>query len=220
MKIAEAAKVIENTQRDLNIALMNELSIIFRRMKIDTSSVLEAANTKWNFNLYKPGFVGGHCIGVDPYYLTYKSKKLGYKPKVILAGRKINDNMASYASKEILKVLEMKKVKFNSKILILGYTFKENCPDFRNTQVEKIVNNLQKKYSNIKIFDPYVKIKVRENILIKFPTKYQKFDCIIIAVPHEKLIKNEKKIKKLGKKNCLFFDLKLRMKTINSEWNL
>ena len=109
IKIAEAAKVIENTQRDLNIALMNELSIIFRKMKIDTSSVLKAANTKWNFNLYKPGFVGGHCIGVDPYYLTYKSKKLGYKPKVILAGRKINDNMANYASREILKVLKIKK---------------------------------------------------------------------------------------------------------------
>lgn len=220
IKIAEAAKVIENTQRDLNIALMNELSIIFRKMKIDTSSVLEAANTKWNFNLYKPGFVGGHCIGVDPYYLTYKSKKLGYKPKVILAGRKINDTMADYASREILKVLKNKKIKFKSKILILGYTFKENCPDFRNTQVEKIVNSLQKKYSNIKIFDPYITSKVRKNILTQFPIKSNKFDCIIIAVPHKQLINNEKKIKNLGKSNCLYFDLKLKMKTIKSEWNL
>ena len=144
IKTAEAAKVIENTQRDLNIALMNELSIIFKRMNIDTNSVLDAANTKWNFNFYTPGFVGGHCIGVDPYYLTYKSKQLGYTPKVILAGRNINDNMASYTSAEILKKLTYKKLKLNSKILILGYTFKENCPDFRNTQIEKITNSIQK----------------------------------------------------------------------------
>ena len=220
IKTAEAAKVIENTQRDLNISLMNELSIIFKKMKIDTSSVLEAANTKWNFNLYTPGFVGGHCIGVDPYYLTYKSKKLGYNPKVILAGRKINDDMAYYASREILKVLKNKKIKTDSKILILGYTFKENCPDFRNTQIEKIVDLLQKKFFNIKIYDPYIKKKVRKNILTHFPSKSKKFDCIIIAVPHKQLIKNEKKIKNLGKQNCLYFDLKLKMKTINSEWNL
>ena len=138
IQVAEAAKVIENTQRDLNIALMNELSIIFKKMNIDINKVLEAANTKWNFNLYYPGFVGGHCIGVDPYYLTYKAKQLNYNPKVILAGRTINDQMANYASREILKILIEKKIKKKGNILILGYTFKENCPDYRNTQIKKI----------------------------------------------------------------------------------
>ena len=220
IKIAEAAKVIENTQRDLNIALMNELSIIFKRMNIDTNSVLDAANTKWNFNFYTPGFVGGHCIGVDPYYLTYKSKQLGYTPKVILAGRNINDNMASYTSAEILKKLTYKKLKLNSKILILGYTFKENCPDFRNTQIEKITNSIQKKFKNTYIYDPYIKTKIKDNILLKFPQKIKNFDCIIIAVPHKEIVENEKKIKNLGKTNCIYFDLKLKMKTIKSEWNL
>ncbi len=220
IKIAEAAKVIENTQRDLNIALMNELSIIFKKMKIDTESVLKAASTKWNFNSYTPGFVGGHCIGVDPYYLTYKSKKLGYKPKVILAGRNINDNMATYASNEIFKILKKKKLSSKSKILILGYTFKENCPDYRNTQIEKITNNLQRKFFNIEIFDPYINKKIKDNFLTKFPSKNKIYDCVIIAVPHKKLLEKERYIKNLGKNDCLYFDLKLKMKTIKSEWNL
>lgn len=220
IKVAEAAKVIENTQRDLNIALMNELSIIFKKMKINTNLVLEAANTKWNFNLYNPGFVGGHCIGVDPYYLTYKSKKLGYNPRVILAGRNINDRMAIYASNEILKILKNKKLNTASKILILGYTFKENCSDFRNTQVEKILNSLQKKFYNISVYDPYIRSKIKKNFLVKFPKKNKQFDCIIIAVPHKSIIESENKIKSLGKNNCLYFDLKLKMKTIKSEWNL
>ncbi len=220
IKVAEAAKVIENTQRDLNIALMNELSIIFKKMNIDTKSVLKAASTKWNFNRYSPGFVGGHCIGVDPYYLTHKSKQLGYDPKVILAGRTINDEMANYASQEILKVFKKKKLNRKSKILILGYTFKENCPDFRNTQIEKITNNLLAKYSDIKIYDPFIKTKIKRNILTHFPKSNGKFDSIIIAVPHNQLLKNEKKIIKLGTRNCLYFDLKLKMKNIKSEWNL
>ena len=220
IKVAEAAKVIENTQRDLNIALMNELSIIFKKMKIDTYSVLKAASTKWNFNSYTPGFVGGHCIGVDPYYITHKSKQLGLVPKVILAGRKINDRMANYASQEVLKILIKKKLNRNCKILILGYTFKENCPDFRNTQIEKFVNSLEIKYKNISIFDPYIKTNIRKNILTQFPSKSSKFDCIIIAVPHKQLIDNENKIKKLGKSDCLYFDLKSKMKSIKSEWNL
>ena len=220
IKVAEAAKVIENTQRDLNIALMNELSIIFKKMKIDTNSVLKAASTKWNFNYYNPGFVGGHCIGVDPYYLTHKSIELGYKPKVILSGRKINDNMADYASKEILKILKKKKLSPKSKILVLGYTFKENCPDYRNTQIEKIVKNLLKKFSDVKIYDPYVNKKFRNNFLEKFPKNNKKFDCIIIAVPHKKLLSKENKIINLGNKNCLFFDLKNKMKKVKSEWYL
>ena len=169
IKVAEAAKVIENTQRDLNIALMNELSIIFKKMKIDTDAVLRAANTKWNFNNYNPGFVGGHCIGVDPYYLTFKSMQLGYKPKVILSGRNINDGMADYASKEILKVFKRKKLNLKSKILILGYTFKENCPDYRNTQIEKIFENISKKYSNIKIYDPFISKKNKKKFFSSFP---------------------------------------------------
>ena len=220
IKVAEAAKVIENTQRDLNIALMNELSIIFKKMNIDTNSVLEAASTKWNFNNYKPGLVGGHCIGVDPYYLTFKSTTLGYTPKVILAGRKINDNMAKYASNQILKILKNKKLKSNSQLLVLGYTFKENCSDYRNTQIAKLINNLLKKYSNIKVYDPYIKLKIKKYFLTAFPDNHKKFDCIIIAVPHKKLIKNEKKILNLGNKDCLFFDLKSKMQNIKSEWCL
>jgi len=220
IKVAEAAKVIENTQRDLNIALMNELSIIFKKMKIDINSVLKAASTKWNFNLYKPGFVGGHCIGVDPYYLTFKSTKLGYRPKVILAGRKINDSMAYYASNEILKILKKKKLKPDSRLLVLGYTFKENCSDYRNTQIEKLTKELSRKYSNIQIYDPYIKTKIKKNFLTKFPKSNKKFDCIIIAVPHNKLLENEKKIINLGNNDCLYFDLKSKMKNIKSEWYL
>ena len=220
IQTAEAAKVIENTQRDLNIALMNELSIIFKKMNIDIDSVLKAANTKWNFNHYNPGFVGGHCIGVDPYYLTYKSKQLNYNPKVILAGREINDQMANYASKEILKILSKKKLKKESKILILGFTFKENCPDYRNTQIKKIQDIIQKKYKNIKVFDPYIKEKISKEFLASLPEKKNYYDAIIIAVPHDYFLNKQDKILKIGKKNCLFFDLKNRFKNIENQWNL
>ena len=220
IKVAEAAKVIENTQRDLNIALMNELSIIFKKMNIRIDKVLEAASTKWNFNLYYPGFVGGHCIGVDPYYLTYKSKSLEYDPKVILAGRNINDNMASYAAEHITSIINKNKKNKNIKILILGYTFKENCPDYRNTQIEKIKNILIKRYKNIDIFDPYIKNKIYKNFLTKFPTAPNKYDVIIIAVPHNIFLKSQKKILNIGKKNSLYFDLKSKFKKVNSQWSL
>jgi len=220
IQTAEAAKVIENTQRDLNIALMNELSIIFKKMNIDIDSVLKAAKTKWNFNHYNPGFVGGHCIGVDPYYLTYKSKQLNYNPKVILAGREINDQMANYASKEILKILSKKKLKKESRILILGFTFKENCPDYRNTQIKKIQDIIQKKYKNIKVFDPYIKEKISKEFLASLPEKKNYYDAIIIAVPHDYFLNKQDKILKIGKKNCLFFDLKNRFKNIENQWNL
>ena len=220
IEVAEAAKVIENTQRDLNIALMNELSIIFKKMNIDINKVLEAANTKWNFNLYNPGFVGGHCIGVDPYYLTYRSKQLNYNPKVILAGRKINDHMAIYASNEILKILSKKKVKKKSKILILGYTFKENCPDYRNTQIKKIKDLISKTYNNLDIFDPYIKEKIGKNFLTSFPSIKNYYDSIIIAVPHRYFENKQKQIINMGNQNCLFFDLKSKMKKINNQWNL
>ena len=220
IQTAEAAKVIENTQRDLNIALMNELSIIFKKMNIDIDSVLKAASTKWNFNNYYPGFVGGHCIGVDPYYLTYKSKQLNYNPKVILAGREINDQMANYASKEILKILFKKKLKKESRILILGFTFKENCPDYRNTQIKKIKDIIQKKYKNIKVFDPYIREKISKDFLINFPIKQNYYDVIVIAVPHNYFLTKKNKILKIGKKDCLFFDLKNRFKSIENQWNL
>ncbi len=220
IEVAEAAKVIENTQRDLNIALMNELSIIFKKMDIDINEVLKAARTKWNFNDYTPGFVGGHCIGVDPYYLTYKAKKLNYNPKVILAGRKINDQMSTYAAKKILQFLLKKKVKKNSKLLILGYTFKENCPDYRNTQIKKLKDLLLKKYQNLKIFDPYIKHKISKNFLTKFPNKNNYYNCIIIAVPHDYFIKKQKQIIKIANQNCLFFDLKSKMEKIETEWSL
>ena len=220
IQTAEAAKVIENTQRDLNIALMNELSIIFKKMDIDINNVLKAASTKWNFNNYYPGFVGGHCIGVDPYYLTYRSKQLNYNPKVILAGREINDQMANYASKEILKILFKKKLNKESRILILGFTFKENCPDFRNTQIKKIKDIVQKKYKNIKVFDPHIKEKISKDFLISFPIKKNYYDAIIIAVPHNYFLSKQKKILKIGIKNCLFFDLKNRFKNIENQWNL
>jgi UDP-N-acetyl-D-galactosamine dehydrogenase len=220
IEVAEAAKVIENTQRDLNIALMNELSIIFKKMNIDINKVLEAANTKWNFNLYNPGFVGGHCIGVDPYYLTYRSKQLNYNPQVILAGRKINDHMAIYASNEILKILSKKKIKQKSKILILGYTFKENCSDYRNTQIKKIKDLISKTYNNLDIFDPYIKDKIAKNFLTSFPSIKNYYDCIIIAVPHRYFENKQKQIIKIGNQNCLFFDLKSKMKKINNQWNL
>ena len=220
IKVAEAAKVIENTQRDLNIALMNELSIVFKKMNIKIDDVLSAAKTKWNFNLYHPGFVGGHCIGVDPYYLTYKSKNLGYNPKVILAGRKINDNMAKYAAKEIIKILQKKSKKHNIRILILGYTFKENCPDYRNTQVNKIKNYLLKKYKHLDIYDPYILNKLDQNFLIKFPNSQNLYDAIIIAVPHDKFLKSQDKILKLGKKDCFYFDLKSKFNKIQSKWSL
>ena len=183
---------------------MNELSIIFKKMNIRIDKVLEAASTKWNFNLYYPGFVGGHCIGVDPYYLTYKSKSLEYDPKVILAGRNINDNMASYAAEHITSIINKNKKNKNIKILILGYTFKENCPDYRNTQIEKIKNILIKRYKNIDIFDPYIKNKIYKNFLTKFPTAPNKYDVIIIAVPHNIFLKSQKKILNIGKKFFVF----------------
>ena len=220
IQVAEAAKVIENTQRDLNIALMNELSIIFKKMNIDINKVLEAANTKWNFNLYYPGFVGGHCIGVDPYYLTYKAKQLNYNPKVILAGRTINDQMANYASREILKILIEKRIKKKSNILILGYTFKENCPDYRNTQIKKIKDSIQTNYKNTEIFDPYIKEKISKKFLMDLPKKKNFYDAIIIAVPHKYFLDQKNNIEKIGKKECLFFDLKNCFKNIENQWRL
>jgi UDP-N-acetyl-D-galactosamine dehydrogenase len=213
IKVAEAAKVIENTQRDLNIALMNELSIIFNLMNIDTEAVLKAAETKWNFLPFRPGLVGGHCIGVDPYYLTHKSESVGYNPEIILAGRRLNDGMASFVSSQLIKLLAQKNIKINgSKILILGLSFKEDCPDIRNTKVVEIIKDLQEYNCNVSVFDPWVnkdEAKKEYGINLLSNVKTNQFDAILIAVPHNHFKKmGIKKIKMYGKSNHVVFDLK------------
>lgn len=193
IRIAEAAKVIENTQRDLNIAFINELSLIFNKLNIDTYKVLEAASTKWNFLNFKPGLVGGHCIGVDPYYLTYKAKSVGLKTKIILAGRKLNDDMHKHIAKIFLKKMKNNGIKANlSKILVMGVTFKENCSDIRNTKVSKLINYLSNKVKILHAYDPLVDKKIFNDTfsikLINKP-KLNFYNSIIIAVPH-KIFKN------------------------------
>ena len=213
IKVAESAKVIENTQRDINIAFINELSIIFNKLNIDTNEVLKAAKTKWNFMSFNPGLVGGHCIGVDPYYLSDKAKSVGYNPEIILAGRKINDSMGKYIANQIKKILKKNKIKLENKtrILILGIAFKENCSDIRNTKVIDIYKNLNKLRVNVDITDPYVnKDEVRFeygiNLLSYKKIRYNNYKIIIHAVNHSKFKKiNFTKLKKNG---CLIYDVK------------
>ena len=215
IKVAEASKVIENIQRDLNIALMNELSIIFNKLELDTNDVLNCAKTKWNFNNYYPGLVGGHCIGVDPYYLTYISKQHGYKPNVILSGRNINNRMYVHIVNLFLKELKKKNPKLKKpKILIMGYTFKENVSDVRNTQVENMINFLKKKnFYNLDVYDPNVNLEdiktPIKKIFIKKLVKF-KYDGVIISVKHDKFIKfGPKYIKNLLRDDRgLIFDVK------------
>jgi UDP-N-acetyl-D-galactosamine dehydrogenase len=193
IKVAEAAKVIENTQRDVNIALMNELSLIFRKLGIDTLEVLQAAGTKWNFLPFRPGLVGGHCIGVDPYYLTHKAQEVGYHPEVILAGRRINDSMASYVADETVKLMLRKNLPvLGSKVLILGLTFKENCPDVRNTKVVDIAKVLRGYNTQVDVYDPWIDIKEAEKeyglqCLAQAPTPGQ-YSAIILAVAHHQFL--------------------------------
>jgi len=210
IEIAESAKIIENTQRDLNIALINELQMIFEKMNINIYDVLDAAKTKWNFLNFQPGLVGGHCIGVDPYYLTYKAKKIGHKPKLILAGRYINDEMPNYFKKKILNLI---KKKFNKKVnlLFMGLTFKENCNDLRNSKNLELCSLLSKDFL-VDAYDPnmrmnnFKKIEKKINFINKIKKKY---DVIIIALPHNNFIKmGFNNIKKLLKKNGIIFDLK------------
>lgn len=213
IKVAEAAKVIENTQRDLNIALINELSMLFGQMNIDTQSVLDAAGSKWNFLNFKPGLVGGHCIGVDPYYLTYKAESIGFNPKVILAGRETNDNMGIHVSSNF--VLEMNKKDISvkgSNILIMGLTFKENCADIRNSGIENVIKELNKYGCNVDLYDPWANSNEINEIYDKYPNTNltnNSYDGVIIAVRHE-IFKNMgiKKIKNLCKKKCIIYDLK------------
>lgn len=209
IKTAEASKVIENAQRDINISLMNELSLIFDRMNIDTNDVINAAKTKWNFLDFRPGLVGGHCIGVDPHYLVYKSKKLGYSPKVISSGRNVNDSMGKFVGKKSIQILKQKNYNIKkSKVLILGATYKENSPDTRNTKIPDIYNCLSKKGISTFIFDPIAdKESFEKSYGIKLISKLDKYDLIILAVSHSVFKKiNLDDIKK--KSSSIIFDLK------------
>tara|TARA_Y100000389_G_C17459150_1_gene520361 strand:- start:288 stop:1562 length:1275 start_codon:yes stop_codon:yes gene_type:complete len=213
IKVAEAAKIIENTQRDLNIALINELSILFKKMNIDTEEVLEAAGSKWNFLPFRPGLVGGHCIGVDPYYLTHKAKSINYNPKIILAGRKLNDKMSLYVANQFLKKLKKKLIKIQgSRILIMGLSFKENCPDLRNSGVTNVIKQLKKNKCNLDFYDPWADRDEVKKLYKKFPLKilrYKIYDGIIIAVAHKQFKKiGIENISKLCKKKNVIYDLK------------
>ncbi len=213
IKVAEAAKVIENTQRDINIALINELALIFNKLNIDTQEVLEAAGSKWNFLPFRPGLVGGHCIGVDPYYLTHKAQQIGYHPEVILAGRRINDQMGSYVSNSVIKLMIQKKIHaVGSKILILGLTFKENCPDIRNTRVTDIINELNTYNADVDVYDPWVDPEEalhEYGITMIAAPQEDTYDAIIIAVGHKKFIDlGAIGVRKFGKKQHILFDVK------------
>lgn len=220
IKVAEAAKVIENTQRDLNIALINELAMIFAKLGIDTSEVLEAAGTKWNFLPFKPGLVGGHCIGVDPYYLTHKAQTIGYHPEIILAGRRINDNMAVYVAEQVIKLMTKRQIHVvQSKILVLGLAFKENCPDIRNTKVVDMVEELRSYHAQVDIFDPCIDAAEAEHeygysVLTSWEeleksAADQGYDGIILAVAHDQFMsKTAESFKALQKPNGVVFDIK------------
>lgn len=225
IKTAEASKVIENIQRDLNIALMNELSQIFKQLDIDTDEVLKGSSTKWNFNKYYPGLVGGHCIGVDPYYLTFKSKQLGVNPKIILAGRQLNDQMVKYVISQIKKILKEKKIYKNRlKVLLLGLTFKENCPDIRNSKSIELAHALIRNKFNVYLNDPYYSSLEHNKYDFKFDLKLNKknfYDVIIISVPHKEYKKNGiRLINSLIKKEGAIIDLKSMYKKNESDFRL
>lgn len=213
IKVAEAAKVIENTQRDVNIALINELSIIFNKLNIDTLEVLEAAGTKWNFLPFRPGLVGGHCIGVDPYYLTHKAQTVGYHPEMILAGRRLNDGMGAYVVSQLVKNMLKKKIQVdNANVLVMGLTFKENCPDLRNTKIIDIISELKEYNINVDITDPWCSSKEAEHkyglSLTQRPVQ-GKYDAVILAVAHDEFKDlGVESIRKLGKSSHVLYDLK------------
>jgi len=225
IKVAEAAKVIENTQRDVNIALINELAIIFNKLNIDTEEVLIAAGTKWNFIPFRPGLVGGHCIGVDPYYLTYKAIEAGYYPKMILAGRRLNNNMGSYIADHVVKLMIEKNIHVeNANILIMGLTFKENCPDLRNTQVVDIIKQLHWYNSKVDVYDPLVNkdsaFKEHGIIPIESPENGV-YDAIILAVAHHYFkTMGISVLRAFGKDNCVLYDIKYIMRLDQADGRL
>lgn len=213
IRVAEAAKVIENTQRDLNIALVNELAIIFNKLGIDTEEVLKAAETKWNFLPFKPGLVGGHCIGVDPYYLTHKSESIGYKPQLILAGRRLNDNMGRYVAGQFVKALAARGIEMRgARVLIMGLSFKENCPDIRNTRVEDLISELKEYGILVDVFDPIVDSAEAERELRVTPIsqpRTREYDGVIVAVAHRQFVDTgAEALRRLCREPHVLYDLK------------
>ncbi len=213
IRVAEAAKVIENTQRDVNIALINELSLIFDLLGIDTLEVLEAAGTKWNFLPFRPGLVGGHCIGVDPYYLTYKAQEVGYHPQVILSGRHINDGMGAYVASQVIKMMTQHRIHVvDANILVMGLTFKENCPDLRNTRVVDIINEFASYHANIDVYDPWVdtaEAEIEYGIAPISEPELGHYDAIVLAVGHDQFLSlGVEGIRKLGAENHILYDVK------------
>ena len=225
IKVAEAAKVIENTQRDINIALINELALIFRKLDIDTEEVLKAAGSKWNFLPFRPGLVGGHCIGVDPYYLTHKAMEVGYYPEIILAGRRLNDSMSKYVANEIINLMTKKRIQVvDSNILVMGLTFKEDCPDIRNTRVVDVVQELSGFHCNIDVYDPWIdrEASIREFGIspIEQP-ELGKYDAVIIAVAHHQFKSMDiTAMRALGKKNHVLYDIKYILPSENVDGRL
>jgi len=213
IKVAEAAKVIENTQRDVNIALINELSLIFNKLQIDTLEVLEAAGSKWNFLPFRPGLVGGHCISVDPYYLTHKAQQIGYHPEVILSGRRINDGMGYYIADTVIKLMTQKRINVvDAKILVMGLAFKENCPDLRNTRVIDIIEQLESYHANVEVYDPWVDTEEAKSIydinLVQKPVP-QTYDAILLCVGHNQFREmGASAIRDLGKPSHILYDVK------------
>ena len=225
IKVAEAAKVIENTQRDVNIALINELALIFNKMGIDTEAVLEAAGTKWNFLPFRPGLVGGHCIGVDPYYLTHKAQAIGYNPEIILAGRRLNDGMGAYVVTQLVKAMLKKRIQVeDAKVLILGLSFKENCPDIRNTRIIDIVNELKEYHTQIDVYDPWVDAAEAEHEYGISPIsnlENGKYDAVILAVAHHQFKDmGVQAIRALGKSEHVLYDLKYVLSQAESDLRL
>jgi len=213
LRVAEAAKVIENTQRDVNIALINELAILFNRLGIDTVEVLEAAGSKWNFLPFRPGLVGGHCIGVDPFYLTYKAQQVGHRPELILAGRHINDNMGHYITHRVIKMMSQREIQpVQARVLVLGFTFKENCPDIRNTRVIDIVNEFREYHAQVEVYDPWVEAEeARREYGLELVTELRegRYDAIVLAVAHQQFVAlGAERIRALGKARCVLFDVK------------
>lgn len=213
IRVAEAAKVIENTQRDINIALINELALIFNRLDIDTLEVLEAAGTKWNFLPFRPGLVGGHCIGVDPYYLTHKAQEIGYHPEVILAGRRINDSMGAYVAEQVLKLMSRAHLQVcDSRVLVMGLAFKENCPDLRNTRVIDVIESLRDYNLNVDVYDPWVDADEAEREYGIRPIgqpQHGRYDAIVLTVAHDRFRElGEAGIRAFGKDNSVIYDVK------------
>jgi len=213
LRVAEAAKVIENTQRDVNIALINELALIFNRMGLDTEAVLQAAGTKWNFLPFRPGLVGGHCIGVDPYYLTHKAQEIGYHPEMILAGRRLNDNMGMYVAGEIIKLMTGRRIHVKgSRVLVLGLTFKENCPDIRNSKVVDVIRELQKYGIRVDVHDPWINgAEARHEYGIRPVRALQRgrYDAVVLAVAHNEFKQmGVAAVRKLCRRNHVLYDIK------------